>query len=56
MVSARVSELEESIRPSPDTLAKSLMLAGNAPRLALVYATGEFLAQRMRPSRHFDSS
>lgn len=45
-LSARVSELEESTRPSPDTLAKSLMLAGNAPRLALEYATGEFLAQR----------
>merc|ERR1711964_508047 len=45
-LAARVRELEESARPLPETLAKSLMLAGNAPRLALEYATGEFLPQR----------
>lgn len=45
-LSARIAELEDAERPSPDILTKSLMLAGNAPRLALEYATGEFLSRR----------
>lgn len=42
----RVQALEESDRPSAETLAKALMLAGNAPRLALDYATGDFITLR----------
>ncbi|MGC8119039.1 DNA polymerase III subunit delta' [Marinobacter sp. VGCF2001] len=45
-LAARVAELEPSARPSAEDLAKGLMLAGNAPRLALEFATGGFLAQR----------
>ena len=41
-LAAQVSGLEEDQRPGAEVLAKSLMLAGNAPRLALDYATGEF--------------
>ena len=41
-LASRVSELPEENRPDAKVLAKSLMLAGNAPRLALEYATGEF--------------
>ncbi|NWO04889.1 MAG: DNA polymerase III subunit delta' [Alteromonadaceae bacterium] len=42
----QAASLPEETRPSEDQLAKSLMLAGNAPRLALEYATGEFPALR----------
>ncbi|MFO8140407.1 MAG: DNA polymerase III subunit delta' [Marinobacter sp.] len=42
-LAARVSELEEGNQPATDVLAKSLVLAGNAPRLALDYAMGDFL-------------
>lgn len=42
----RVSELDEKQQPSAELMAKSLMLSGNAPRLALEYATGEFPALR----------
>ncbi|GGC72357.1 DNA polymerase III subunit delta' [Marinobacter halophilus] len=45
-LATRVSELEEGSQPGTDVLVKSLMLAGNAPRLALDYALGDFLAQR----------
>ncbi|MDY6840365.1 MAG: DNA polymerase III subunit delta' [Pseudomonadota bacterium] len=45
-LASRVRELPEDTRPSPDTLAKALMLAGNAPRLALDYATGDFIGLR----------
>lgn len=38
--------LDESARPAPETLAKALMLSGNAPRLALEYATGDFIGLR----------
>lgn len=38
----QVAKMEEDKQPAADILAKSLMLAGNAPRLALEYATGEF--------------
>jgi len=38
----KVAELEGDKQPSSELMAKSLMLAGNAPRLALEYATGEF--------------
>ncbi|WP_372997965.1 DNA polymerase III subunit delta' [Marinobacter sp.] len=42
----RVQELPEDERPSADVLAKALMLSGNAPRLALEYATGDFIGLR----------
>ncbi|MBW7469997.1 DNA polymerase III subunit delta' [Marinobacter sp. F4218] len=42
----RVQALEEADRPPADILAKALMLSGNAPRLALEYATGDFLSLR----------
>ncbi|KAA1175105.1 DNA polymerase III subunit delta' [Marinobacter salinexigens] len=42
----RVSLLEDADRPSAEVLAKALMLSGNAPRLALEYATGEFISLR----------
>ncbi|BEH14521.1 MULTISPECIES: DNA polymerase III subunit delta' [Marinobacter] len=45
-LAARVAELDEAGRPGAETLAKSLMLAGNAPRLALDYALGDFLPLR----------
>jgi len=45
-LASRVRELPEDARPSADTLAKALMLAGNAPRLALDYATGDFIGLR----------
>lgn len=38
----KVAGLDSENRPSAGQLAKALMLAGNAPRLALEYATGEF--------------
>ncbi|WP_144821891.1 DNA polymerase III subunit delta' [Marinobacter piscensis] len=38
----KVAGLDSENRPSAEQLAKALMLAGNAPRLALEYATGEF--------------
>lgn len=41
-----VQRLEEAERPPADVLAKALMLSGNAPRLALEYATGDFLSLR----------
>lgn len=43
---SRVKALPEDARPDPATLDKALMLAGNAPRLALDYATGEFIGLR----------
>lgn len=42
----QVEALSEEHRPSAETLARALMLAGNAPRLALDYATGDFLGLR----------
>jgi DNA polymerase-3 subunit delta' len=45
-LAGRVLRLHEDQRPTAEVLAKSLMLAGNAPRLALDYATGEFLGLR----------
>lgn len=41
-LASEVARLEGDQRPGPEVLAKSLMLAGNAPRLALEYALGEF--------------
>lgn len=43
---SKVAHLEADKQPSAELMAKSLMLAGNAPRLALEYATGEFPALR----------
>ncbi|SFM68249.1 DNA polymerase III subunit delta' [Marinobacter pelagius] len=43
---AKVTELDEDQRPAAEVLAKALMLAGNAPRLALEYVNGEFLKLR----------
>ncbi|GAA0839632.1 DNA polymerase III subunit delta' [Marinobacter szutsaonensis] len=43
---AKVTELDKDQRPSAEVLAKALMLAGNAPRLALEYVNGEFLKLR----------
>ena len=45
-LTAQAAKLPEETRPDSQLLAKSLMLAGNAPRLALEYATGEFPALR----------
>lgn len=42
----KVQALDESARPPAESLAKALMLSGNAPRLALDYATGDFLTLR----------
>lgn len=41
-LASQVAKLDEAKQPTPELMAKSLMLAGNAPRLALEYATGEF--------------
>ena len=41
-LASQVAQLDADKQPSPELMAKSLMLAGNAPRLALEYATGEF--------------
>jgi len=38
--------MEKPARPEAETLAKALMLSGNAPRLALEYATGDFIGLR----------
>lgn len=43
---SKVAHLEADKQPSAELMAKSLMLAGNAPRLALEYVTGEFPALR----------
>lgn len=45
-LAGKVMELDEDQRPSSDVLAKALMLAGNAPRLALEYVNGDFLKLR----------
>ena len=42
----QVLTMEEGSRPEATVLAKALMLAGNAPRLALEYATGDFIGLR----------
>lgn len=42
----QVQALDEHARPHSDVLAKALMLAGNAPRLALDYITGDFITLR----------
>ncbi len=42
----QVGLMPEGERPAADALAKALMLAGNAPRLALEYATGDFIGLR----------
>jgi len=42
----RVRELPEDAQPATDVLVKALMLAGNAPRLAFDYATGDFISLR----------
>jgi len=45
-LASKVAHLEADKQPSTELMAKSLMLAGNAPRLALEYATGAFPALR----------
>ncbi|MDN6318632.1 MAG: DNA polymerase III subunit delta' [Marinobacter sp.] len=45
-LTSRVANIEGDKQPSLELMAKSLMLAGNAPRLAFEYATGEFPALR----------
>ncbi|MDO3722347.1 DNA polymerase III subunit delta' [Marinobacter sp. chi1] len=45
-LSTRIEQMDEADRPSEQTLNKALMLAGNAPRLALEYATGDFIGLR----------
>jgi DNA polymerase-3 subunit delta' len=45
-LAGKVAELAVEKQPSAELMAKSLMLAGNAPRLALEYTTGEFPALR----------
>ena len=45
-LTGKVAELAVEKQPSAELMAKSLMLAGNAPRLALEYTTGEFPALR----------
>jgi len=45
-LASRVRDFPEDAQPSADVLAKALMLAGNAPRLALDYATGDFIGLR----------
>lgn len=45
-LASKVANLESDKQPSAELMAKSLVLAGNAPRLALEYATGEFPALR----------
>ncbi|AOY87566.1 DNA polymerase III subunit delta' [Marinobacter salinus] len=42
----KVQELDEPARPAAEVLVKALMLSGNAPRLALDYATGDFITLR----------
>jgi DNA polymerase-3 subunit delta' len=42
----QVQLLDEQARPAPETLAKALMLSGNAPRLALDYVTSDFITLR----------
>lgn len=42
----KVQAMDESARPAAEVLAKALMLSGNAPRLALDYATGDFIGLR----------
>lgn len=42
----RVEALDDENRPAQETLSKALMLAGDAPRLALEYATGDFIPLR----------
>lgn len=48
-----VQALDEATRPSAQVLAKALMLSGNAPRLALEYATGEFIGLRDKAFEQF---
>lgn len=45
-LAGKASTLEEGSQPSTELLARSLILAGNAPRLALEYAVGDFLTLR----------
>lgn len=42
----RVGQMEAEGRPSPDMLEKALALSGNAPLLAIEYASGDFIALR----------
>ena len=41
-----VKAMDGDNRPTPEQCAKALVLAANAPRLALEYATGEFIGLR----------
>lgn len=45
-LSSEVMNLDEQERPTAEQCARALSLAANAPRLALEYLSGEFLAQR----------
>ncbi|MGO1693132.1 MAG: DNA polymerase III subunit delta' [Marinobacter sp.] len=45
-LASKVAHLDADKQPSTELMAKSLMLAGNAPRLAFEHATGEFPALR----------
>lgn len=45
-LASKVAHFEGDKQPSPELMAKSLMLAGNAPRLALEYVSGGFPALR----------
>lgn len=51
-----VKAMDGDNRPTPEQCAKALVLAANAPRLALEYATGEFISLRdeaLDNFRHF---
>ena len=52
-LAGEVAKLAEENRPTADRLAKSLMLAGGAPRLAYAYATGDFPDLRDRAFEQF---
>ncbi len=48
-----VNDLEQDSRPTPEQCDKALGLAANAPRLALEYATGGFIATRDEALENF---
>ncbi|MEP1216058.1 MAG: DNA polymerase III subunit delta' [Marinobacter sp.] len=52
LVSA-VAELDADSRPTPEQCEKALGLAANAPRLALEYATGDFIGLRDEALENF---
>jgi len=49
----QLDQTNAETRPTADQCRRALMLAANAPRLALAYLSGDFMAQRNQSFEHF---